>query len=179
MSENEISEKVIGAAIRIHSRLGPGLLESAYEECLYYELIKAGLNVEKQKGLPLIYEAVHLDCGYRIDLLVEKKLVIETKAVDALNDVHFAQILTYLRLSACKVGLLINFNVPLLKQGIRRVVNWNNPSAPSAFRYSSGRPGNSPTGTPPASLNTSLSAEGRRIGSGRAQNPSGRNYNNP
>ncbi len=123
MSENEVSELVIGAAIKIHRRLGPGLLESAYEECLYYELIKAGLKVEKQKGLPLIYDEVYLDCGYRIDLLVEKKLVIETKAVDALNDVHLAQILTYLKLSDCRLGLLINFNVVLLKKGIKRVVN--------------------------------------------------------
>lgn len=123
ISENEVSEVVIGAAIKIHRRLGPGLLESAYEECLYYELIKAGLKVEKQKRLPLIYDEVHLDCGYRIDLLVEKKLVIETKAVDALNDVHLAQILTYLKLSDCRLGLLINFNVVLLKKGIKRVVN--------------------------------------------------------
>lgn len=123
ISENEVSEVVIGAAIKIHRRLGPGLLESAYEECLYYELIKTGLKVEKQKRLPLIYDEVHLDCGYRIDLLVEKKLVIETKAVDALNDVHLAQILTYLKLSDCRLGLLINFNVVLLKKGIKRVVN--------------------------------------------------------
>jgi len=103
--------------------LGPGLLESAYEECLYYELRKSGLWVEKQKALPLIYEEVKLDVGYRIDIVLENKLIIEVKAVEALNDIHLAQVLTYLKLSGCKLGLLINFNVVLIKDGVRRVVN--------------------------------------------------------
>lgn len=123
MLENELTEITIGCAIKLHRKLGPGLLKSAYEECLYCELVKSGLNVEKQKGLPLIYDEVRLDCGYRIDLVVEKKLVVEVKSLEALNDVHLAQILTYLKLSDCKVGLLINFNVVLLKKGIKRVVN--------------------------------------------------------
>jgi GxxExxY protein len=123
MLENEITGLTIGCAIKLHKKLGPGLLESAYEQCLYYELVKSGLNVERQKGLPLIYDEVNLDCGYRIDLVVEKKIVVEVKSVEALNDVHLAQILTYLKLSGCKVGLLINFNVELLKKGIKRVVN--------------------------------------------------------
>ena len=123
MHENELSEIVIGCAIKVHKKLGPGLLESAYEECLCYEIKKTGLKVEKQKTLPLVYEEVKLDCGYRIDLLVDNKLIVELKAVDALNDVYLAQVLTYLRLSNCKLGLLINFNVGKLKDGIRRIVN--------------------------------------------------------
>ncbi len=123
MHENELSEIIIGAAINVHKNLGPGLLESAYEECLYYELNKNGLKVEKQKPMPLIYDDVKLDVGYRIDILVENKVVIEIKSVEALNDVHLAQILTYLKLSNCKLGLLINFNVSKLVNGIRRVVN--------------------------------------------------------
>lgn len=122
MIENELSSTAIGAAINVHKALGPGLLESAYEECLYYELRKIGLSVEKQKPLPLVYENVKLECGYRVDLLVENKLIIEVKAVEALNDVHLAQVLTYLKLSQCKLGLLINFNVVLLKDGIKRVI---------------------------------------------------------
>ncbi len=123
MTENELSHAILGLAIKVHRRLGPGLLESSYEECLYYELIKAGFSVEKQKGLPLVYDEVKLECGYRVDLLVEKSVIIELKSVDALNDVHMAQILTYLRLSDCKLGLLMNFNVVVLKNGIKRVVN--------------------------------------------------------
>jgi len=123
MHENELSEKIIGAAIKVHKNLGPGLLESAYEECLYYELEKLQLKIEKQKPMPLIYENVKLDIGYRIDIMVEDKVVIEIKSVEAINDVHLAQILTYLKLSNSKLGLLINFNVRLLKNGIRRVVN--------------------------------------------------------
>ena len=123
MHENELSEKIIGAAINVHKNLGPGLLESAYEECFYYELNKTSLIVEKQKPMPLIYEDVKLDCGYRIDLMVENKVVIEIKSVEALNDVHLAQLLTYLKLSNCKLGLLINFNVSKLVNGIRRMVN--------------------------------------------------------
>ncbi len=123
MTENEISNKIIGAAIKVHTALGPGLLESAYKECLFYILVKEGLKVEKEKPMPLVFEEVKLDCGYRIDLLVENKVVIEIKSVDALNDVHLAQTLTYLKLGNYKLGLLINFNVALLKQGIKRVAN--------------------------------------------------------
>jgi len=123
MTENELSKIVFDLGMKIHKVLGPGLLESAYEECLYYEIKKQGLLVEKQKALPLIYEDIKLETGYRIDLLVEKKLIIEIKAVEALNDLHLAQILTYLKLSDCKLGLLINFNTVLFKNGVRRVVN--------------------------------------------------------
>ena len=122
MNENELSKVVLGYAIKIHKNLGPGLLESAYEECLFYELSKNGLYVEKQKPMPLIYEKVKLDVGYRVDLMVENKLILELKSVDSLNDVHLAQILTYLKLANCKLGLLINFNVKLLKDGIKRVI---------------------------------------------------------
>jgi GxxExxY protein len=121
--ENEISQLIIGCAIKVHTALGPGLLESAYEECLYYELVKEGLKVEKQKALPLIYEEIKLDVGYRLDLIVEDKVIIEIKACEGLNDVHLAQVLTYLKLSDVKLGLLINFNVTRVKDGIKRVVN--------------------------------------------------------
>lgn len=123
MTENEISNRVIGIAIEIHKELGPGLLESAYKECLFYKLKKSGLLTEKEKPIPLIYEDVKLDCGYRLDLLVEKKLVIEIKSVESLNDIHLAQTLTYLKLGNYTLGLLINFNVLLLKNGIKRVIN--------------------------------------------------------
>ena len=123
MIENKLSNTVIGCAIKIHKVLGPGLLESAYHECMYYELAKTGLKVEKEKPLPLIYEEVKLECGYRLDLLVDNKLVVEIKSVDTLLPVHLAQVLTYLKLSQCKLGLLINFNVSLLKNGIKRVIN--------------------------------------------------------
>ncbi|WP_428224210.1 GxxExxY protein [Flavobacterium sp.] len=123
MSEDEISKLVFESALKVHKTLGPGLLESAYEECLFYELKKLDLKVEKQKPLPLIYEDVKMDVGYRIDIIVEEKFIIEIKSVEALNDVHLAQILTYLRLSDCKLGMLINFNVKLLKNGVRRVIN--------------------------------------------------------
>jgi len=123
MTENEISEKIIGCAIQVHRELGPGLLESSYETALEYELVQIGLLVERQKPLPLIYKDVRLDCGYRVDLLVEKKVVVELKAVEALNDLFLAQTLTYLKLTNCKLGLLMNFNVLLMKDGIRRVVN--------------------------------------------------------
>jgi len=99
------------------------LLESAYEECLFYEILKTGVAVEKQKGLPLIYEDVKLDIGYRTDLIVENKLIVEIKAVEALNDIHLAQVLTYLKLSGCKLGLLINFNTVLFKDGVKRIIN--------------------------------------------------------
>jgi GxxExxY protein len=123
MHENELSEIIIGSAIKVHKALGPGLLESTYEECLNYELKKSGLKVDKQKALPLVYEEIKLDCGYRIDLMVENKVIIEVKSVEALNDIFLAQVLTYLKLSNCKLGLLINFNVLRLKDGIKRVVN--------------------------------------------------------
>ena len=123
MTENELSKIIIGLGIEIHTELGPGLLESAYEECLFYELKKSGFKVEKQKALPLIYKEINLKVGYRMDLLVEDKVVIEIKTVRALNDVHLAQTLTYLKLSKCKLGLLMNFNVYRLKDGIKRVVN--------------------------------------------------------
>jgi GxxExxY protein len=123
MEVNQLTEQILNCAYKVHSELGPGLLESAYEECLYYELIQSGLQVEKQKVLPLIYYEVKLDAGYRLDLLVENSVVVEIKAIEALNDVHIAQVLTYLKLSKCKVGLLLNFNVRSLKNGIKRLVN--------------------------------------------------------
>jgi GxxExxY protein len=123
MTENEISNIVIGCALRVHSALGPGLLESSYAACLHYELMQSGLFVEAQKPLPLVYHTVKLECGYRIDLMVERKLIIEVKSVEALNDIHLAQVLTYLKLADCRLGLLINFNVLRLKDGIKRVVN--------------------------------------------------------
>lgn len=122
MTEDELSNIVIGLAIKVHKNLAPGLLESSYKECLYYEINKAGLQVEKEKPMPLIYEEVKLDIGYRLDIIVENKLVIEIKSVEALNDVHLAQTLTFLKLSNCKLVLLINFNVKLLKDGIKRVI---------------------------------------------------------
>ncbi len=122
MDENQLSKIVIGLAINVHRNLGPGLLESAYEECLFYELNKNGLFVEKQKPMPLIYEKIKLDCGYRIDLMIERKLILEIKSVESLNDVHLAQVLTYLKLAECRLGLLINFNVKYLKDGIKRVI---------------------------------------------------------
>ncbi|EON74817.1 hypothetical protein ADIS_4718 [Lunatimonas lonarensis] len=123
MTENEVANKVIGMAIDVHTSLGPGLLENAYKECLYYKIRTSGLLVEKEKPMPLIFEEVKLDCGYRLDLLVESRVVIEIKSVEALNSVHLAQTLTYLKLGDYKLGLLINFNVSILKSGIKRVVN--------------------------------------------------------
>ena len=125
MHENEISKIIFDLGLKIHKNLGPGLLESAYEECLFYEISKAGLFVEKQKPMPLTYEEVKLDIGYRIDLLVEKSVVIEVKSCEALNDVHLAQVLTYLKLTGCRLGLLINFNTNLFKNGYRRILNGN------------------------------------------------------
>ncbi len=123
MNEDQISNKIIGCAIEVHKRLGPGLLESAYQECLYFELKEAGLNVKKEKPMPIIYKDVHLDHGYRIDLLVEEKVVIEIKTVDDFSDVHLAQVLTYLRLGNYKLGILLNFNTTALKNGIKRIIN--------------------------------------------------------
>ena len=119
---NRITESVIGAAMAVHRELGPGLLESAYEACLAFELVERGLTAERQKALPVKYRGVKVDCGYRIDLLAEGKVIIELKAVERLEPIHEAQLLSYLKLSGCKVGLLINFNVKVLKNGIRRLV---------------------------------------------------------
>ena len=123
MTENEIANSIIGLAIEVHNALGPGLLESAYKECLYYKVGTSGLYIEKEKTMPLVFETVKLECGYRIDLLIENKLVIEIKSVEALNDIHLAQTLTYLKLGNYKLGLLINFNVVKLKDGIKRIIN--------------------------------------------------------
>ncbi|MDT0645894.1 GxxExxY protein [Zunongwangia sp. F260] len=123
MTENEIANRIIGLGIEVHRALGPGLLESAYQECLFYKISKAGLLAEKEKPMPIIFEEVKLNCGYRIDILVENKLVIEIKSVEALHDVHLAQTLTYMKLGNYKLGLLINFNVVMLKHGIKRVAN--------------------------------------------------------
>ncbi|WP_316805906.1 GxxExxY protein [Pedobacter agri] len=123
MDENELSRIVIGLAIEVHNALGPGLLESAYKECLFYKISKSGLFVEKEKIMPLLFEEIKLDYGYRIDLLIENKLVLELKSVEALNDVHLAQTLTYMKLGNYKLGLLMNFNVTLLKDGLKRIVN--------------------------------------------------------
>jgi GxxExxY protein len=123
LSINEITELVIGSAISVHTVLGPGLFESAYQECLYYELTTQGLKVEKEKPLPLIYKDVKMECGYRVDLLVENKVIIELKSVEALTDVHMAQVLTYLKLSNNKIGLLINFNSYRIKDGLKRLIN--------------------------------------------------------
>ena len=122
-SLNRITESIIGAAIEVHRALGPGLLESAYEACLSFELVQRNRKVEQQKPLPVIYQEVKLDCGYRLDLLVEESVIVEVKAVDRLAPIHQAQVLSYLRLSGCKVGLLMNFNVKVMKDGILRVVN--------------------------------------------------------
>jgi GxxExxY protein len=123
MNENELSNRIIGLSIDIHQSLGPGLLESAYKECLYYRLQQEGLFVEKEKPMPLVYQEVKLECGYRIDLFVDRLVVVEIKSVESLNEVHFAQTLTYMKLGGYKLGLLINFNVSLLKDGIKRIVN--------------------------------------------------------
>jgi GxxExxY protein len=122
MTAEEIFSMVLDCSFKVHSGLGPGLLESSYEECLFYELSQNGLLVEKQKPLPLIYNEVKLDIGYRIDLFVEKQVIVEIKSVEGLNEIHFSQILTYLKLSGCKLGLLINFNVRHLKDGIKRII---------------------------------------------------------
>lgn len=122
MELNEITKKIIGCAIEVHKSLGPGLLESAYEECLSYELIKNGLKIQRQQPTPVVYKEIKLECGYRIDILVENSVVIELKAVDSINPVHEAQILTYMKFSNKSLGLLINFNVTVLKNGIKRYI---------------------------------------------------------
>ena len=123
MSENEISSKIIGAAIEVHKQLGPGLLESTYETCLTYELKQMGLDVKQQQALPVVYKEVKLEAGYRIDLLVENKVIVEIKSVDALADIHTSQLLTYLKLKDLKLGLLINFNSVRVVDGLKRIVN--------------------------------------------------------
>ena len=120
--ENALTARIIGLAIEVHKHLGPGLLESAYEECLCHEIRCADITFERQKYLPVVYKTVKVDCGYRMDIVVEGKLVIEVKAVDRLMPIHEAQMLTYLRLSGCRVGLLMNFNSVALKDGLRRLV---------------------------------------------------------
>jgi GxxExxY protein len=125
MSENEISSKIIGAAIEVHKQLGPGLLESTYETCLAYELKQMELDVKQQQALPVVYKEVKLDAGYRIDLLIENKVIIEIKSVEALADIHTAQLLTYLKLKDLKLGLLINFNSVRVIDGLKRILNGN------------------------------------------------------
>ena len=119
---NDITHEILDSAYKVHTELGPGLLESAYQACLKYELEEKGLQVESEKALPLVYKEIKLDCGYRIDLLVENKVIVELKSVESFTDVHLAQILTYLRLANKKIGLLLNFNVKSLKTGIKRVI---------------------------------------------------------
>jgi GxxExxY protein len=123
MNLNDLTHTIIGAAIKVHQTLGPGLLESAYEACLAYELEKAGLRVERQKAIPVVYESVHLECGFRADLLVQGAVIVELKAKEKLHPIDHAQILSHLRLLALRVGLLINFHVIVLKDGIKRIVN--------------------------------------------------------
>lgn len=131
---NDLTGRIIGCAMKVHSALGPGLLESAYEACLAHELAKAGLRVERQKSLPVIYDGIAVDCGYRIDVLVEDMVILELKAIDALAPIHEAQLLSYLKLSGKSIGLLINFNVMHLRDGIKRMVNnySGQPLCPSA-----------------------------------------------
>ena len=122
MEFEPISKDIIGCAIEVHKILGPGLLESAYEECLMYELLKMGMDVERQKPIPVVYKEIKLECGYRLDLIIENKIIVELKAVDILAPVHEAQILTYMKFSNSKIGVLINFNVTAIKHGIKRYV---------------------------------------------------------
>lgn len=123
MEINQLTEIILRCAYSVHSALGPGLLESSYEACLYFELQQSGLRVERQKLLPPVYKEVKLDGGYRIDLLVEGRVVVERKSIETFTDVHFAQVITYLKLSGCKIGLLLNFNLSSLKNGIKRLAN--------------------------------------------------------
>ena len=122
VKRESIYKQILDSAFFVHTELGPGLLESAYEQCLFYDLSKKGLKVDKQKGMPLIFCGMKMDLGYRLDLYIEDYIIVEIKAVEALNDIHLAQILTYMKLSGCKLGLLINFNCRHLKDGIRRVI---------------------------------------------------------
>ena len=120
---NKITETIIGVAINVHRALGPGLLESAYEACMVFDLVQTGLKVEQQKNLPIVYREIKLECGYRLDLMVGDEVIVEIKSVEKLLPIHKAQLMSYLKLSGCKVGLLVNFNVEVLKDGIQRVVN--------------------------------------------------------
>jgi GxxExxY protein len=136
-SFDELTDRVLGACIEIHRQLGPGLLESAYEECLCYELSQADIRFERQRPLAVAYKNVKLDCGYRLDLVIENKLIVELKTAESLLPIHEAQLLTYLKISGLSYGLLVNFNVPLLKQGIKRIVNkFPDSSAPPRLRGS-------------------------------------------
>lgn len=130
---NKITETILGVAINIHRALGPGLLESTYEACMVYDLSQTGLRVEQQKSLPVVYRGVKLECGYRLDLMIETEVIVEIKSIEKLLPIHKAQLMSYLKLSGCKVGLLINFNVEVLKDGIQRVVN-NFPGSPHSPR---------------------------------------------
>jgi GxxExxY protein len=121
-SLDQTARAIIDAGLKVHRALGPGLLESAYEHCLAHELVSRGLSVRRQVSMPIVYEGVALDAGYRLDLLVEEQVIVETKSVDALTPLHEAQVLTYLKLSKLRLALLINFNVPLFKQGVRRLI---------------------------------------------------------
>jgi GxxExxY protein len=132
LTDYQLTQKVIGCAMKVHTALGPGLLESAYKECLCFELRQARLFVEKEKPMPLVYSAVKLDCGYRVDILVERRLILEIKTVEAINEVILAQVLTYLKLADIRLGLILNFHVLHLRNGIRRVVNHYEDSAASA-----------------------------------------------
>jgi len=123
MELNKITEKIIGCAIEVHKNLGPGLLESSYVACLNYELVNAGLDVKQQLGLPLVYKEIQLELGYRLDLLVDGQVVVEIKSVETLKEVHISQVLTYLKLSKASVGLLMNFNVPKLTDGLKRLIS--------------------------------------------------------
>lgn len=123
MTEDELGKIIVDCALKVHKALGPGLLESAYVSCLRHEIAKRGAKVRSEVPLPIVYDGVKFDCGYRLDLLVDEKVIIEAKSVDILTDIHFAQILTYLKLSGFKLGFLMNFNVKLIKNGIKRVVN--------------------------------------------------------
>ena len=123
MDINELSSKIIGAAIEVHKMLGPGLLESTYEECLCYEFGLRGLSNERQKALPVIYKDRELDCGYRLDVVVEKTIILELKSCERIQPIHNAQLLTYLKLSGLHLGLILNFNVPIMRDGIVRIVN--------------------------------------------------------
>ncbi|HEX8575722.1 MAG TPA: GxxExxY protein [Flavobacterium sp.] len=123
MDENELSKLIVNLSYKIHTQLGPGLLESVYEAILYFELTKYNLKVERQKPIPVVWEDVHLDIGFRADLIVEEKVIIEIKSVEQISNVHLKQVLTYLKVTDIKLGLLINFNEALIKNGIKRIVN--------------------------------------------------------
>jgi GxxExxY protein len=127
VDENELTRIIIGCAIEVHKSLGPGLLESSYKECLCYLLTRKGLTVEKEKPIPLTFYDVHLDCGYRLDIIVNNTVIIEVKSIEAFHDIHIAQILTYLKLTKKHIGVLLNFNVAMMKDGIKRVINGYKP----------------------------------------------------